>query len=240
MKTKTNTNDQMNQITTTEIMNENTTANVMPAVSTTDGTNENAERLTQLATKIRTAYNERHKSEGKVEDWKAKQLKAGIELGEYLLEAKKLADKKFMAWCRDNFPELCHRTLNRYMTIAVNKCETHVAKAGGLRKAYKACAKDQQTDAPEKAGFSKDAAVIKRHLMKVLKCLNSYSDLIACEEADAICDLVDALNIWSTDYRDRTNRQSLNKHRDAEFEMRLADDKEAPTSSQGTEFVTTE
>lgn len=232
MKTETNT--------TTEVMNETNTAAVMPSASTTNGTDDNADKLAQLATKIRTAYHERHKSEGRIKDWKAKQLKAGIELGEYLLEAKKLADKQFMAWCRDNFPELCHRTLNRYMTIAVNKCETHVSKAGGLRQAYKGCAKEKEAGAPEEAGFNKAAAAIKRQLTKALSCLNSYSDLIACEEADAICELVDALNIWCSDYKARADRRALNTLRDAEFEMPIADDKQTPTASESTDIVVVE
>ena len=106
--------------------------------------------------------------------------------------------------------------------------------------AYKACAKEQQTEAPEEAGFTKDADAIKRHLMKALSCLNNHSDLISCEEADAICDLVDALNGWVTDYRDRSNRQSLNKHRDAEFEMSLTDDKQTTTAPESTEMVVVE
>ena len=126
------------------------------------------------------------------------------------------------------------------MKVAINKCETYVSKADGLRQAYRACTKVQETDSPEKTGFDKDAPEIKRVLTKALKYLSNHPDLISSEEADAVCDLVDALNIWVTDYRARTDRHSLNKHRDTEFEMPITDEKESPTSSQATEFATAE
>lgn len=199
---------------------------VLETESTTDAVDANAKRLKELARKIQFAYREKEKCDGMVVDWKEKQLKAGIKMGKYLLEAKPLLPpKQFMGWCRDNFDELSHRTLTRYMKLA--KHEKHVTKvASGLRQAYR---EFTDPDHKRKTAQESDFHQIKQHLSKAKNLLNGYPDLIASQEGDLVCDLHDAIGIWVTDYRSRTERHRLNKLRDADFEVALVEDKAKPT-----------
>lgn len=199
-----------------------------------ESANVNKERLAELAAKIRNAYNKEHESGVMVTDWKAKQLKAGIEMGTYLKEAKSLLPhKKFLPWCRDNFADLSHRTLNRYMRIAGNKDETHVSNAAGLRQAHMACSKPAiKPESTHKIDLDR----VQQHLIKAKDMLNSYTNLNPCEEADAICDLVCALNIWVNEYKASKDARALNKVGDVEFEMPLGDEKQTSQSKADAEI----
>lgn len=221
-----------------------TTTETNPSESTGGPVKDNSERLAELATKIRDAYAKEHEAGGMVVDWKANQLKAGIQMGEFLLEAKSILMpvKQFVKWCRDNFPDLSQRTLNRYMKIARSKDETHVSQAKGLRDAYEKCsAANQQTDETGEAELlHKDFEKIQLHLSKAITLLNPYPDPDPCEEADAVCDLVDALNAWATEYRARANGQPLSKHRDSGVGISLGDEKQPDMAEQEAEFSTAE
>jgi hypothetical protein len=233
-------NEEMkNQTTAVEAI----TANTNPPATETkpsesaDGTAKaNTERLAELATKIRDAYAKEHEAGGMVVDWKAKQLKAGIEMGECLLEAKSLLEpfKGFVKWCRDNFSDLSQRTLNRYMKLARNKDETHVSQATGLRDAYEKCSgaeSDGQSD------VQKDWAKIRRHLSKAKDMLNGFTDLASCEEADTVCELVDALNTWVAGYR---GADRLNTLKDVNCDIPLNDAKQPTTPEENAEYATAE
>jgi len=217
-----------------------TTTETTPSESASGPVKDNSERLTELATKIRDAYAKEHEADGMVVDWKAKQLKAGIEMGEYLIEAKSLLPfKGFVKWCRENFPDLAQRTLNRYMKVARHKDETHVSQAKGLRDAYQGCSQaDGETESDGKSDVHKDFEKIKRLLAKAKDMLNDYPDLAPCEEADTVCDLVDALHDWATDYR--ANGDSLAKHRDTGAEVSLGDDTQPEASEEEAVFSTAE
>lgn len=201
---------------------------------------DNTEKLAELATRVRAAYTKEHEADGMVVDWRAKQLKAGIEMGDCLNDAKALVPfKEFVKWCRKNFPELTQRTLNRYMSVARNKA--HVSHAKGLRDAYKNCSTGKSAcKSDEKSDTEKDFEKVQQHLTKAARLLNDYPDLIACEGADAICDMVEALHIWAADYRERSERHKLNKQHDAEFEAADADGQQPTTPEQNGEYVTTE
>ena len=239
MKTKTKTKT-VNS-TTKEV--EATTANTNPPATETkpsdsaDGTaTVNTERLAELATKIRDAYAKEHEADGMVVDWKAKQLKAGIEMGEYLLEAKSLLEpfKRFVKWCRQNFSDLSQRTLNRYMKLARNKGETHVSQATGLRDAYEKCS---GAESDGHSDVQKDWAKIRRHLSKAKDMLNGFTDLAPCEEADTICELVDALKDWVTGYRGADRLHSL---KDVNCEVPLNGAKQPTTPEENAEYATAE
>lgn len=219
-----------------------TTTETIPSESTSGPVKDNTERLAELATKIRDAYAKEHEADGMVVDWKAKQLKAGIAIGEYLIEAKSLLPfKGFVKWCRANFPDLNQRTLNRYMGIARNKDKTHVSQAKGLRDAYKKCsASDRQEESEGESDLHKDFETIQRHLSKAIKLLNPHPDLAPCVEADAVCDLVDALNAWVTDYRAGADGDSLAKHRDSGVEISMGDEKQSAVSEEDAEYATAE
>jgi hypothetical protein len=203
-----------------------------------DHVNANAKRLEELAEKIRAAHQEEQKCNGMLEDWKKKRLYAGIAIGDYLLEAKSLVPpKQFIAWCRDEFhSKPSHRTLTRYMLLAKQK--THVTKvANGLRQGNLACADpERKRKSPQQSDFSQ----IKQHLSKAKNLLNNYPDLISCQEADLVCDLHDAIGIWATDYRSRTERHRLNKLRDAEFDVTLVEDKTKPVVQANAEVTLNE
>jgi len=211
-----------------------------PRESVSGPAKDNTERLAELATKIRDAYAKEQKADGMVVDWKAKQLKAGIEMGEYLIEAKSLLPfGKFTKWCQENFGDLTHRTLIRYMAIARNKDKTHVSQAKGLRQAYKGCSDAEGKSASsEETALQADFQEIKQHLNKAKSLLSPYADLAPCEEADTICDLVDALALWVSEYRDKTD--SLSRFKDVDCEMPLNGEKKDPTPEEKMEFVTAE
>lgn len=219
-----------------------TTTETVPSESTNGPLKDNTERLAELATKIRDAYAKEHEADGMVVDWKAKQLKAGIEMGEYLIEAKSLLPfKGFVKWCRENFPDLAQRTLNRYMKVARNKDETHVSQAKGLRDAYQGCSQaDGEAQSTEEGDLHKDFEKIKRHLSKAKDMLNDYPGLASCEEADTICDLVDALHDWVTEYRATGDGHSLDRHQDSDVEIPLGDEKQPETAEKEAEFSTAE
>lgn len=212
-----------------------------PSESASGPVKDNAERLAELATKIREAYSKEQEADGMVVDWKAKQLKAGIEMGEYLLEAKSLLEpfKGFVKWCRDNFPDLSQRTLNRYMKVARNKDETHVSQAKGLRQAYEGCSDAEgKSESSEETALQADFHKIKQHLNKAKSLLSPYADLAPCEEADTVCDLVDGLALWVSEYRDKTD--SLSRFKDVDCEMPLNEDKQPSTPEKDAEYVTAE
>lgn len=219
-----------------------TTTETIPSESANGPMKDNTERLAELATKIRDAYAKEHEADGMVVDWKAKQLKAGIEMGEYLIEAKSLLPfGKFTKWCQENFGDLTHRTLIRYMAIARNKDETHVSQAKGLRDAYKKCSSsDRQGQSDGESDLHKDFEKITRHLSKAKDILNAYPDLAPCEEADTVCDLVDALSDWVTEYRAGANGHSLTKHRDSDVEIPLGDEEQLDIAEKEAEFSTAE
>lgn len=220
-----------------------TTTETIPSESTSGPVRDDAERLAELATKIRDAYAKEREADGMVVDWKAKQLTAGIEMGDYLIEAKLLLKPVhgFVKWCRQNFPDLAQRTLNRYMGIARNKDKTHVSQAKGLRDAYEKCsASDRQGESDGESNPNKDFEKIKRHLCKAKDMLNAYPDLAPCEEADAVCDLVDALSDWVTEYRAGANGHSLTKHRDSDVEIPLGYEEQPDIAEKEAEFSTAE
>ena len=200
----------------------------------------NSKKLVKLAAKARAAYAKEHKADGMVVDWRAKQLKAGIEMGECLNEAKAILPfKGFVKWCRVNFRKLTQRTLNRYMAVARNKALMSHAK--GLRDAYKNCSTDKSASKSEgKSKTETDFGEIKQHLTEATRLLNGYPDLIAYEGADVVCEMVEALNVWSADYRERSERHKLNKQHDDEFEEAVADGHQPSTLEQNGEHVTTE
>lgn len=208
-----------------------------PSESASGPVKDNTERLAELATKIRDAYANEHEADGMVVDWKAKQLKAGIEMGEYLIEAKSLLEpfKGFVKWCKESFSDLSQRTLNRYMKLARNKDETHVSQATGLRDAYEKCSgaeSDGQSDG------HKELAKIQRLLSKAKDTLNCYTNLAPCEEADTICELVDALADWVAKYRGKADRlHSLN---DVNCEIPLNDAEQPTTPEENAEYATAE
>ena len=241
--TKTKTNKHMqnqeikNQTNEVEAVTANTnppTTETKPSESSAEPAKANTERLAELATKIREAYAKEHEADGMVVDWKAKQLKAGIEMGEYLIEAKSLLRfKGFVNWCRDNFPDLSQRTLNRYMKIARKK--THVSQANGLRDAYEKCSTAESDGQSE---VHKELAKVQRLLSKAKDALSSHTGLATCEEADTICELVDALADWVDKYRG--NADGLNRLKDVDCEIPLNDEAQAPTPKQDAEYATTE
>lgn len=208
-----------------------------PSESVSGPVNDNSEKLAELATKIRDAYAKEQEADGMVKDWKAKQLKAGIEMGEYLIEAKSLLEpfKGFVKWCRENFSDLSQRTLNRYMKLARNKDETHVSEAKGLRDAYEKCS---TAESDGESDVHKELAKIQRVLAKAKDALKGYTDLAPCEEADAICEVVDALADWVSEYRDKTD--SLSRFKDVECEMPLNEEKQPTTPETNAEYVTAE
>jgi hypothetical protein len=190
-----------------------------------------------LATKIRAAYAKEEKAGGMVVDWKAKQLKAGIEMGEYLIEAKSLLPVRgFVKWCRDNFPDPAQRTLNRYMKLAREKDETHVSGAKGLRDAYKKSSAPAESDG--QSDGHKELAKIQRLLSKAKDALNGYTDLAPCEEADTICGVVDALADWVAKYRGEAG--GLNRLKDVNCEVPLNGAEQPTTPEENAAYATTE
>lgn len=235
-------NTQENEVDAITANTDATTTATVPSESANGPLKDNTERLAELATKIRDAYAKEHEAEGMVVDWKAKQLKAGIEMGEYLIEAKSLLPfKGFVKWCRENFPNLTQRTLNRYMKLARNKDEKHVSQAKGLRDAYEKCsASDRQGESDGESDLRKDFETIKRHLSKAKDVLNDYPNLAPCEEAETVCDLVDALTDWVMEYRARDDGHSLDRHRDSDVEIPLGDENQPNVAEEETEFSTAE
>lgn len=251
MKTEPYSTETINQNTATEIMNPNTpkeAASDIPATAiATQAQTNNAERLADLATSIRVAYKETVHLKGQITDgqnrlvnWKRKQLEVGLEIGKHLLEAKALLPHgKFTGWCRDNLVGLTHRTLNRYMRIAEDSDEKHVSTAGGLRQAYERCTSDRQTEEMGEAELlRRDFEKVQRYLSKAICLLNPYPDPTTCEEADRVCDLVDALTDWVTGYRASSN--ALARHRDTGVEVSFGDDTQPEASEDETVFSTAE
>ena len=229
-----------NQTTEVEAVTANTNppaTETKPSESADEPTKADTERLAELATKIRDAYAKEHEADGMVTDWKAKQLKAGIEMGEYLLEAKSLLEpfKGFVKWCRENFSDLSQRTLNRYMKLARKKDETHVSEAKGLRDAYEKCSSDKSNGQSDE---DKTLAAIQRHLSKAKDLLNGLTALAPCENADGICVLVDALSDWAAKYRGEAD--GLNRAKDVDFEFPLNGEKTDPTPETKAEYATAE
>lgn len=234
MKTETNKpmNDETMNTPTIEVdAIKPTITEAIPSESTTIGpVKDNSERLTELATKIRDAQAKEHEADSIVVDWKARQLKAAIEMGEYLIEAKSLLpSKKFVKWCRESVPDLGQRTLNRYMKVALNQDKSHVSQAKGLREAYQGCSQaDRETESTEEDDLQstheddrhKDFEKIQRELSKAIKLLNPAQD--PCEEANVICDLVDALNAWVTAYRAKAAGHSLIKSQNSGVEIPMS------------------
>ena len=134
----------------TSTVTANTTETTQSEVTTSTAP-DNSERLAELATKVRSTYADEQKADGMVVNWKAKKLKAGIEMGEYLIEAKSLLPfGEFVKWCKVNLTGLNQRTLNRYMKLAEKK--TELSQVKGLAAAY------QITSTAQPAGESTTAA----------------------------------------------------------------------------------
>lgn len=209
-----------------------------PSESVGEPSPADTERLAKLATKIRAVYSKEEKAGGMVEDWKKKQLKAGIEMGEYLIEAKSLLEpfKGWVKWCRENFSDLSQRTLTRYMKLARNKDKTHVSQAKGLRDAYEKCSALAESDG--QSDLHKGLAKIQRVLSRAKDTLNGYTDLAPCDEADTICEVVDALGEWAANYRG--NADGLNRLKDVDFEFPLNGEKKETTPEPNAELATAE
>lgn len=244
----------------TETVNQPTAETSTVGANTTEAAaspaSDNVGRLAELAGKIRDAYATEHQADGMVVDWGKKQLAAGIEMGGYLNEAKILVPAKgFIKWCRANFSDLNQRTLNRYMKIARNA--TLVSQASGLKEAYEKSSTAEtkmdsdasDTPEPHEVGeatltaeteepsdFENDFKKINGHLTKAKDILNGYQKLVACDEADAVCDLIDALALWVSDYRKNGN----NLFSLPPIEVSLDDDQQPTTPEHKGELVPTE
>jgi len=194
------------------------TTKLVPNPVDNEGVANPTERLRELASKIQIAYQTAKECESTLKSWEDRRLRAGLEVGKCLREAKFLLPTgQFVRWCNESFPNLSHRTLTRYMGLAKN--ETHVTNyASSLRQCYRACADPKRKREPSP---DSDLCRIEDLLGKAKILLNKYQNVPPSSDADNICDLLEAMHSWVTAYHERnatvTNGAMPRANRDSDL-----------------------
>lgn len=176
------------------------TTKSVPNPVNNQGVVDPTERLRELASKIQIAHQTTTECESMLTTWEDRRLRAGLEVGKNLREAKSLLPTgQFVRWCKVSFPNLSHRTLTRYMGLAKN--ETHVTHcASSLRQGYQACADPKRKREPSPES---DLCRIEDFLSKAEILLSKYQTALRSPKADKICDLLEAMHSWVTAYHER-------------------------------------
>jgi hypothetical protein len=177
---------------------------------------DNTSRLNELVEKIKTTLKETESHFVHYKEYQVKYLENKTQVGKYLIEAKDLLPpKKFGEWCRFHFDDTTQRTLNNYMTLA-----KHTKKLSKTIKTVRQALKESINPAlKRKTARETDFYKVKKNLNECVKILNTYPDLISCNEADLVCEQYDKISVWVEDYRARSSKNRLNKLNDEAFDL---------------------